>query len=257
MATISSFERSKREIPRVAAPPQQQERRQLPVGQRRRGYDALIAGGLLYVCAALGGIAGYLFIQYGGTPSADRAVTLLVGFVITSVVIGVGAFGFLDAREARERKNRIDRIIDEVQNFPEKAKPAWDLASAKLEDYLARNLSQVRSIYYLVVLVMAVGFGFIGWGVYNVFSGANLEASLVAAVSGIFVQFIGATFLLVYRSTMEQAKDYVAMLERINAVGMSVQLVETIEDSDPKARDKVRAELASSLLNMYGKSQKA
>ena len=51
MATISSFERSKREIPRVAAPPQQQERRPLPVGRRRRGYDALIAGGLLYVCA--------------------------------------------------------------------------------------------------------------------------------------------------------------------------------------------------------------
>ena len=62
------------------------------------------------------------------------------------------------------------------------------------------------------------------------------------------VEFIAATFLLIYRSTMEQAKDYVAMLERINAVGMSAQLLETLPDDK---RDETQAEIAKSLLLMY------
>ncbi len=103
----------------------------------------------------------------------------------------------------------------------------------------------------LVLVVMTIGFIIIGWGVYRVFSSQSIAPSIVAAGSGIVVEFIAATFLLIYKSTMEQAKDYVAMLERINAVGMSAQLLEQIETSDPTVRDKARAELAKSLLQMY------
>ena len=37
---------------------------------------------------------------------------------------------------------------------------------------------------------------------------------------------------------MSQAKDYVSVLERINAVGMSVQILETLEDDDEKVKQK-------------------
>lgn len=40
-------------------------------------------------------------------------------------------------------------------------------------------------------------------------------------------------------------------LERINAVGIAAQLLEAIEDRDPKTKDAARAELAASLLSMY------
>ena len=100
---------------------------------------------------------------------------------------------------------------------------------------------------------MGIGFAFIGYGVIMVFADPqNFKASIVTAVSGILVNFIGATFLLIYRSTMEQAKDYVSVLERINAVGMSVQVLEQIDDNDPTLKNQATADIAKQLLELYG-----
>jgi len=51
---------------------------------------------------------------------------------------------------------------------------------------------------------------------------------------------------------MAQAKEYVTVLERINAVGMSIQILQSIEGAEPLLRNTARAELAKDLLRMYG-----
>ncbi len=115
-----------------------------------------------------------------------------------------------------------------------------------------RNLAQVRSIYWLTIIVMALGFLLIGYGVLQAFADENkLKASVVAAVSGVIVNFIGASFLVVHRSTMSQAKEYVGILERINAVGMAVQLLETLEDGPETLKQRTTAAVASDMLRMY------
>lgn len=48
----------------------------------------------------------------------------------------------------------------------------------------------------------------------------TIKPALVAGVSGIITQFIGATFMVIYRSTMTQANEFMVILERINTVGM-------------------------------------
>lgn len=225
-------------------------------GEGRKSFLALLLDNIVFltilVAIAIVVVSTLIYL------AQDPALGWLgaAGVVLMVIAGAAGTAIFEDRLAVRQRQKHIVEIERKVEDAPDKPKLAWDLASAKLEDYLARNLSQVRSIYYLVLFVMFIGFVFIGYGIYFVYYDAKIEASIVAAVSGILVQFIGATFLLIYRSTMEQAKDYVAMLERINAVGMSVQLVESIEDPDPKVRDEVRADLASSLLEMYGKAPK-
>ncbi|MEZ8918368.1 hypothetical protein AB6D98_23105 [Vibrio lentus] len=47
---------------------------------------------------------------------------------------------------------------------------------------------------------------------------------------------------------MSQAKEYVAILERINAVGMSVQVLDKIEESNTILKDQTIAELSKQLL---------
>jgi len=102
-------------------------------------------------------------------------------------------------------------------------------------------------------MVMLAGFVIIGYGVFRVYeSPDNFKPSIVVTMSGVIVEFIAATFLLIYRSTMEQAKDYVNILERINAVGMSVQILDSVESNDSGLRDKTRAEIAMGLLTLYG-----
>jgi len=79
-------------------------------------------------------------------------------------------------------------------------------------------------------------------------SGATVTPSLVAAVSGIITQFIGATFMVIYRSTMAQANDFMTVLERINTVGMAVQVLDSLpEGTDLK--NETRSQMVLLLLN--------
>jgi len=99
---------------------------------------------------------------------------------------------------------------------------------------------------------MIIGFFLIGYGVSKVFeSPSTFKPAVVAACSGILVNLIGASFLIVYRSTMSQAKDYVTILERINAVGMAVQILETIGEKDSSLRQETTAAIAKQLLTLY------
>jgi Na+/H+ antiporter NhaC len=155
--------------------------------------------------------------------------------------------------DQQKRDERVEAAERRAEEHPQETRAAWDLARIKLEQYLDRNLKQVRSIFWLSLLVMGIGFLLIGYGVIMVYRDpANFNASIVSAVSGIVVNFIGATFLVIYRSTMEQAKDYVAVLERINAVGMSVQILDKMDESDAKMRNQATSDIAKQLLLLYG-----
>ena len=55
---------------------------------------------------------------------------------------------------------------------------------------------------------------------------------------------------------MAQAKDYVTILERINAVGMSVQILENIKNQDGNLKDKTTADVAIQLLMIYSHDNK-
>ncbi len=180
-------------------------------------------------------------------------------FYYIAVGVGLGGFSSLvvvvtiqESRVAVQREKRIEAVEQRVQDDPKATQAAWELARVKLENYLDRNLSQVRSIYWLTLMVMAVGFALISYGVYQGFQvPAQFKASLLSAVSGVIVSFVGGTFLIVYRATMAQAKDLVTVLERINAVGMSVQILESIDDGATDLKNKTTAELAMQLLAMY------
>jgi TRADD-N domain-containing protein len=74
-------------------------------------------------------------------------------------------------------------------------------------------------------------------------------AAKVAALSGIITQFIGATFLVIHRSTMAQANEFMTVLERINTVGMAVQVLDSIPETNAALKDKTRAEIVRLLLS--------
>ena len=72
----------------------------------------------------------------------------------------------------------------------------------------------------------------------------------MAVGSGIITEFIGVTFMAIYRSTLRQANAYMSVLERINAVGMAVQILDAIGNEEPKLKDATRAEVAKLLLQV-------
>lgn len=121
---------------------------------------------------------------------------------------------------------------------PNKAKPVWDMAQITLESYFNRNLSQIRWIFWLSVTVMSLGFILILYGVALGYQNPN-ENWIVAAiggVAGVITEFIGATFLFIYKSSIQQADKYAEILERMNFVGMAMQILDSIAEQDKDAK---------------------
>jgi hypothetical protein len=183
--------------------------------------------------------------------SASRILTLIFGMSAALIFIGIVVFSGQQIVIKEEKK--IEDLERKYEENPAETKTAWDLARIKLESYLNRNLKQIQAIFILTVVIMIVGFVIIGYGIYKVYDNPeNLSASVLVTFSGILVNFIGATFLVIYKSTMTQAKEYVAVLERINAVGMSIQILEKIQNNSDGLKDKTSAEISKELLKLYG-----
>lgn len=145
---------------------------------------------------------------------------------------------------------KIERAEEKAESEPTKAKPAWDLARVKLEAYFDRNLFQVNQVFWLAVVMMMVGFCFVLAAVVMSLNHPEITpAAKVAALSGIITQFIGASFLVIYRSTMAQANEFMSVLERINTVGMAVQVLDSIPEANAALKDKTRAQIVELLLS--------
>ena len=213
--------------------------------------------------------------------SGHTRTLVIVGFVVQAIGVGftiyvaiqdmpkevgyVGWFlfgiGFLTTlliatHQQVAANEKVDQEILAVQakarENPERPEYAWDLARSKLERYLDRNLYEVRAIFLLTTLVMFGGFSLVVFGLLKAFSApSDLPVSIVSAASGVLLSFIGGSFLLIYRSVLAQSASYVSILERINAVGMAVQIASTVSDASENLKAETTAALACSLLKMY------
>ena len=181
---------------------------------------------------------------------AGKSIAAIFGAV--GAALGIVVASYQKTVEEKAQQTKIADVEEQVREHPDRPQLAWDLARVKLESYLDRNLSQVRSIYWLTLFVMFFGFGLVVYGLTEAFDApTKLSVSVVSAASGVIISFIGGSFLLIYRSILAQSKEYVTVLERINAVGMAVQVIASIPDESAQLKHQTTAELAKQLLSLY------
>jgi membrane protein implicated in regulation of membrane protease activity len=189
-------------------------------------------------------VLGFLIIVVGAAlayyPIAPSIVVALFGAL-------VGFFGVSFLFVYKSTINQVREYLEELQT----EKDNWERARKKIQYYMHENLNQVRWIFWLTLVAMFLGFLIIVIGAALAFYSppGQVAPSIVVTLSGVLVEFIGATFLFVYKSTMEQARGYVNILERINAVGMFIKEIDKITPSDE--RNKARAKIASDILSLY------
>jgi hypothetical protein len=68
-------------------------------------------------------------------------------------------------------------------------------------------------------------------------------------ISGIITEFIGATFLFIYRSAIQQSLTYYKTLERLGSVAVSLSIIKTISIESKERKDKTKAEIIRLLLS--------
>jgi len=106
-------------------------------------------------------------------------------------------------RDAATRE-KLREAESKSEKEPENSKYAWDVARVTLESYFNKNLSQVSQIFWLSVLVMFIGFGIIIWGITQAIQQPNSSLpAVITGLAGVITELIGATFLFIYRSTIQ------------------------------------------------------
>jgi hypothetical protein len=212
-----------------------------------------LSGAIMLVAVAM------MFLYLGEAELTEKkfAEITAISLGVVASILTLGVISYQRALQSAQQHRKIEEVERRYEENPQETQVAWELARVKLESYLNRNINQVSAIFWLTVLVMMFGFFLIGYGAFNVYDApGNFKPSIVVAVSGILVNFIGATFLVIYKSTMQQAREYMGIIERINAVGMSVQLLDSLGESNADLKDQTIAEISKQLLLIYTKSEK-
>lgn len=213
-------------------------------------------------------------LQVNGLELADLAnlafniVTVLITIVavfltfrqITSTVEASRITRVNLEQQIEKNQQKIVEAESQLRENPESTKPAWDLARLTLEKYFDRNLTQVASIYDVSVRVLIAGFVVVLLGVVQGFwNPSQLGTAAITAGAGVLTEFIGATFLVIYRTALDQATRNLKTLERINSVGMAMQILETMPDKVDyyDLRSKTKSSLVELLIKQVGAEQES
>ena len=144
-------------------------------------------------------------------------------------------------------KIQISKTHKEIKRNPKRG-----FAKLLLVDYLKTNLSQITYTFWLSVFVMIFGFGILVWGISKVFNSPDsiLSAAIVSG-AGVITEFIGVTFLFIYRATQMRAEQYFKTVERISTSEIVEEILENLPE---ELANKVKANVAESMVkDIYSK----
>jgi hypothetical protein len=186
------------------------------------------------------------------TRSSFASAIAPFAYSAAAFICALMALLIIDRRFRQVRKRAEQQLLEirtQAAARPGETHFAWESARIKLEAYFDRNLLQVNLVFWFAVFVMAVGFGFVLAGVVVALKNpSEAKTAALPAAAGIITQFIGATFMVIYRSTMKQANEFMSVLERINTVGMAVHELDRIPDQQEELKNQVRAHLVQALV---------
>jgi len=151
--------------------------------------------------------------------------------------------------------SELKQIKEKRDQEPGNVALDWDYGQAKIEVYINDNVEQMKKIFKSSMVVMSAGglliFISILIALIEVLITNQPSILMPAAISGfagIITEFIGATFLFIYRSTIQQASSYIKTLERINSVDMAMKIINTMSDDSKELKDTTKSEMVSLLL---------
>lgn len=221
---------------------------QVLIDAHRRRTRRLFAASYVTMLLGLAGIICGAALAYAGGCLERSLIVGISGAIAASLGL---ILRFIAGSSQEQDRSYLEELrIEGLDNYPDQQ---FERARLKIQYYMHENLKQVHSIYGLTAIAMILGFVIILAGVALAYvspkDDAKLLASVVATLAGVVVQFIGRSFLSVYKSATAQATHYVSILERINAVGMSKLLVESIQGD---LKDQTLAEIATGLLSLPG-----
>jgi hypothetical protein len=211
-----------------------------------------VASGIVTV---LSFVAGIQVIEKGilaDSPHRETARFVWMAVVGLSGIIFIVSTVVAQGDQKEDLTARVEQAESKLAQEAPEPKDIWNVARLTLEKHFQGNLSQVKYIFWISVAACSIGLLFFCASLINIIGNPDaIQASIVSAASGATLNLIGGTFLVIYRSTMSQAKYYMEVLERINAIGMALNISDKIDKKAASEKDDMRKETMRFILSMY------
>lgn len=132
--------------------------------------------------------------------------------------------------------------------------------SNRLDAYLSLNIKQINMIFYTSLIVMTIGFIMIIVAIIlALINPIKTTPAIVAGVGGVITEFIGATFLIMYRSAIEHSGRYIQTLDKASSAEQAINILDNIgaQNEDEKRNIiEAKTEIAKLLLTMQKENTK-
>lgn len=165
-------------------------------------------------------------------------------------------------RKEREKiKERIekqdDNVLDTIQ-----------LSLNQLTEYYTINLNQAKSSYRWSITAIIVGLITLVTGIWLIYFSEtpNHNMAIISSISGILIEFIGASNIFIYNKSIKQLNIYFKELIKIQDTMLAIELCEGIKGSDDKKleiREKIilalmgRSSAIEGLVNDFNRKKKS
>lgn len=197
----------------------------------------------------------------------QQPVVVLIGLAVSVLILA----GFVLWLTHTASTKAIDQFEEEAKSEekknPDKNRPYHKRLFAIQVRYLERNLAQNKHVYTLTTMMFVSGFimiAYAGWLSIEVIRASEVAANIETASSwtqplsiitaGVLTEFLAATILIMFRSVFNQTELYFGSLERLNTVGMALQILDDLNDDkgvEQQIKSTTKADLAKKLLEFH------
>lgn len=146
-----------------------------------------------------------------------------------------------------DKKEQQEEIKKEEKEQPDKIKPTWEYGKVELMEQLEVTKKQIRITFWCSLIAIIFGLVLI----FKIIITQNLDKdiSILGIIGGVIVEFIGATFLFMYKSLISQLNENLKILERLNFVGIGIKILDTLESENKEEVNSAKMKLAQQIID--------
>jgi hypothetical protein len=160
--------------------------------------------------------------------------------------------------EIQETENKLYLFINKEQdntitNTELRSEKLFKNHQVELKKYYDQTLNHSSYIFYVGILCLVIGFGVIGYSIYkannvsffNLNTNSQIISSILGAVSGILINYIGAIYLKMFSETIKsltEIQKMLAMTHHLHFVNFITSKINT-----PETRENIFGEIAKTL----------
>ncbi|MFG4001929.1 TRADD-N-associated membrane domain-containing protein [Flavobacterium aquidurense] len=170
------------------------------------------------------------------------ALQVFIGFLIFFLIIVLASFTniTLDKDELKTELNKIkkerEKIIEKISEKENNVIGTIQLSLNQITEYYTINLSQARSSYRWSITAIITGLVTLLAGAWLIYfqENPNVTVGIITGISGIVIEFIGASNIYIYNKSLAQLNLYFRELINIQDTMLAIELCEKIDSTNPK-----------------------